>query len=538
MQLQENTMFANRYQLLRLLGRGGFSEVWLAKDSYTKLEIALKIYAPGQGMDSDGLQEFSQELAGVFNLNHTNLLKPTHVDSWEGMPYLIMSYCSHGSLAKRAKQLTEQELWHVIRDVAAGLSYLHKNDIVHQDIKPDNILQDENGNYVITDFGISTRARSTLRKSMIGGSLSGGTMAYMGPERFSRQPAPTKASDIWSFGAMMFELLTGDVPFGEMGGGLQKGGAEIPYIAADCSDALKYTIYKMLSKETWDRPVADVLIAWSQNPQAIEIEEDVLVKEESEYDAPKVEQKKSSARKTQHISSRPQEAILVSEDKLEISFEANKYHTIKVTSDTTWYLSTDSTDWLHCQKKNESELVLWADENTRTERRAAHIYINNESGQKSVLVTQAGALKTIAQRNELSKKSKWAIALSIIFFVLCMGGIISHIVSVNEEKQYLKIQHDDVRSEIDRYVDAATLDDYEALGDAINLLSDLQEIEENKRYDGYYMYLTYRTKVSNKVDELYELANGKYQRAPEGTQAKTRNKQKRDQLAGYKARLN
>ena len=83
MQLQENTLFANRYQLIRLLGRGGFSEVWLAKDNWTRLQIALKVYAPGQGMDQDGLQDFCGELASVYDLNHTNLLKPQHVDTWK-----------------------------------------------------------------------------------------------------------------------------------------------------------------------------------------------------------------------------------------------------------------------------------------------------------------------------------------------------------------------------------------------------------------------------------------------------------------------
>ena len=260
MLLTENTLFDKRYQLERLLGRGGFSEVWLAKDSYTKLEIAIKVYAPGQGMDSNDLADFSAELAGVFNLNHTNLLKPTHVDDWEGMPYLIMPFCSHGSISKQIGKLSEQELWHVLHDVAAGLAYLHKNDIVHQDIKPDNILLDDSGNYVITDFGISTKARSTLRKSVIGGTVSGGTMAYMGPERFSKQPAPTKASDIWSLGAMMFELITGNVPFGEMGGGMQKSGAEIPEITEPISDQLQQTVESMLAPNTWDRPTAEQLL--------------------------------------------------------------------------------------------------------------------------------------------------------------------------------------------------------------------------------------------------------------------------------------
>lgn len=267
--LQQDTLFANRYQLRSLIGRGGFSEVWLAHDTWTDLDIAIKVYAPGQGLDNDGLREFCQELASVHHLTHPNLLKPDHVDQWENMPYLIMEYCPKGALTKQVGKLSEEQVWRVLHDVAAGLAYLHSKDIVHQDIKPDNILLDESGNYRITDFGISTKARTTLRKSMLGASTSGGTMAYMGPERFSAQPAPTKASDIWSLGAMIYELITGDVPFGEIGGGMQKNGAEIPDIAQPISQALTHVIHLMLARETWDRPTADTLATWAANPSLV-----------------------------------------------------------------------------------------------------------------------------------------------------------------------------------------------------------------------------------------------------------------------------
>lgn len=271
--LQEYMIFANRYQLEKLLGRGGFSEVWLAKDILTGLEIAIKIYAPGQGMDTDGLRVFSAELSGVFNLNHSHLLKPTHVDTWGGMPYMILPYCSRGSVTKCIGKMPEDEMYKLIHDVASGLECLHQNDIVHQDIKPDNILIDDTGHYVVSDFGISAKARSTLRKSVNSNAISGsGTVAYMAPEQFSAHPAPTKASDIWSFGATLFELIEGDVPFGELGGSKQCAyKAKIPEITANVSEPLKNIIYSMLDEEPWNRPKAEDLKKWSKKPQTIKI---------------------------------------------------------------------------------------------------------------------------------------------------------------------------------------------------------------------------------------------------------------------------
>lgn len=267
--LTEQTVFADRYQFQRLLGRGGFSEVWLAIDKMTSLEIAVKVYAPGQGMDTDGMKDFCKELSQVYNLNHTNLLKPQHVDNWEGMPYLVMTYCPQGSCHRMIGTMTEEQIWKMLHDVASGLAYLHDQGIIHQDIKPDNILVDPLGNYVITDFGISVQSRSTLRKSMNIASGSG-TTAYMGPERFSKDPTPLKASDIWSLGATAYELLTGNVPFGEIGGGMQKSGADLPTIKQNISSELRMVLIKMLSLETWDRPSAEQLAKWAENPQYID----------------------------------------------------------------------------------------------------------------------------------------------------------------------------------------------------------------------------------------------------------------------------
>lgn len=257
---ESGKIIADRYELLKPLGRGGFSEVWLANDRLTDVNVAIKIYAPGMGLDDAGISLFTQEFSLVFDMNHTNLLHPTYYDCWERMPYLILPFCKNGSAFKYITEgngITESECWNLLHDVSEGLAYLHAKNppIIHQDIKPDNILINDENHYMITDFGISARIRSTLRRNK-GQDTGGGTLAYMGPERFSATPTPIMASDVWSLGATIYELMTGMPPYGDHGGILQKSGAEIPLIENDYSQNLKDIVYKCLAQEPWERPTA------------------------------------------------------------------------------------------------------------------------------------------------------------------------------------------------------------------------------------------------------------------------------------------
>ena len=95
--LDSGQIIADRYELLKQLGRGGFSEVWLAQDKLTDVKVAIKIYAPGMGLDDAGISLFTQEFSLVFDMNHTNLLHPTYYECWERMPYLILTFCKKGS---------------------------------------------------------------------------------------------------------------------------------------------------------------------------------------------------------------------------------------------------------------------------------------------------------------------------------------------------------------------------------------------------------------------------------------------------------
>ena len=266
MQLHEGHLFDDRYRLMKLLGSGEFSEVWLVQDARVDdRQMALKVYAPVKGLDEDGVKLFSREFGFVFDFNHGNLLRPAHFDVCDRSPYLILPYCERGSAMKLIGEMAEEDVWRFLRDVSSALAYLHgqENPVIHQDIKPDNVLIDRNGNYLLTDFGISAKARGTLRRSM-GDAKSGGAIAYMPPERFGKNNTPIKASDIWALGATLYELMEGDVPFLDiLGGQAQANGAQIPEIEGNWSPELKRIVTLCLQKDTWDRPTAEQLLEWT-----------------------------------------------------------------------------------------------------------------------------------------------------------------------------------------------------------------------------------------------------------------------------------
>lgn len=264
--MEENKLFHNRYFLERLLGRGNFSEVWLAKDIQTEIEVALKIYAPATGLDDHGLNVFAREFSLVVNANHKNLLKPLYYDSYDRKPYLVLPFCKEGSISKYIGKLSEQDAWRLLRDVASGLAWLHSMNppVIHQDIKPDNIMIGENGDYMITDFGVSTHLKSTLRKSLSLAFSSAGTIAYMAPERFGKDNTPIMANDIYSLGATVYEMLTGGTPFGDDGGLMQKKGAELPELKGEFSPQLKKVITACLSMNSWERPTAEQLEKYAE----------------------------------------------------------------------------------------------------------------------------------------------------------------------------------------------------------------------------------------------------------------------------------
>lgn len=335
--LIENTYFAGRYKLVNRLGSGGFSVVWLAEDTMAgDTLVALKIYAPDKGLDKDGIDNFRKEYAITLNLNHSSLLSTKHFDVSEGSPYLIMQYMPNGSALKLIENIDEKRLSKFIYEVASGLEYLHANEpaIIHQDIKPDNVLISGKGDFLLTDFGISTRVRRTLTKSA-GNVGYSGTIAYVPPERYMRNPRPQPEGDIFAFGIMLFEMMTGYLPWNEQGGLGFIGSQIIPPIdVAGFSDTLKDLTTACISFKPEDRPTASEISIFAQSyvrqgfwdpqfmPNSVKIVAELTLQQASEQAAEALKQEaiETEKRKVREVK----EAKELADEKIRVANERKR----------------------------------------------------------------------------------------------------------------------------------------------------------------------------------------------------------------------
>lgn len=283
-------LFDGHYALIRPLSvDGATADVWLALDMNTVTEnvqvteivklhddeveklgliVAIKIYRPQNALDIEGEQRFRDEYMIVFNCHHTNLIHPTHFSIFQETPYLVLPYCKLGSSELLiGNKLENESVWKYIFDVSSGLAYLHAltPPIIHQDIKPANILLDDTLHYAITDFGISSQKGGV--HGFYYDEENSGTLAYMAPERFMEGTEPIPQSDIWAFGATLCEILTGKVPFGEEGGKSQmEGNTPMPSIPGVSAD-IQRIIHACLAKEPGDRPSAEQIMKAAERRQ-------------------------------------------------------------------------------------------------------------------------------------------------------------------------------------------------------------------------------------------------------------------------------
>jgi eukaryotic-like serine/threonine-protein kinase len=200
-------VIAARYRLDERLGAGSTSEVWAATDLDLDRRIALKLLTA----DADPVR-FEREARAIAALAHPNICTLYDFGATDGRPFIVLEYLPGGSLDDRMtyrRPLADDAADAIARDVAAGLAHAHERGVVHRDLKPANVLFGAAGRAKLADFGL---ARLDDAPSLTGAGTVLGTAAYMAPEQVAGLDV-TPATDVYSFGVILFRMLTGRLPF-------------------------------------------------------------------------------------------------------------------------------------------------------------------------------------------------------------------------------------------------------------------------------------------------------------------------------------
>jgi eukaryotic-like serine/threonine-protein kinase len=197
------------YRLVRLLGRGGFAEVYLGEHLRLKTQTAIKVLYTA--LEKDDIEGFLREAQTVARLKHPHIVRVFDFDVENHTPYLVMDYLPNGSIRRlypKGSSLPLETIVSYVNQVASALQYAHDQKLIHRDVKPENMLLDQDNSMVLSDFGIALMAQSSRYQST---QQVAGTAAYMAPEQF--QGHPHRASDQYALGVVVYEWLSGDRPF-------------------------------------------------------------------------------------------------------------------------------------------------------------------------------------------------------------------------------------------------------------------------------------------------------------------------------------
>src|SRR6266568_6776319 len=224
--ISSNTIIGD-YSVLSKIGEGGMGEVYRARDAKLGRDVAIKVLPASLSENADRLNRFEQEAQAAGALNHPNILSIYHIGTHDGAPYIVSELLEGETLRERlgahasSVPLPQRKAIDYALQIARGLAAAHEKGIVHRDIKPDNIFITNDGRVKILDFGLAklTGASETQSQTEIPtrrvdtdpGTVMG-TMGYMSPEQLKGQPADHR-SDIFSFGAILYEMLTGKRAF-------------------------------------------------------------------------------------------------------------------------------------------------------------------------------------------------------------------------------------------------------------------------------------------------------------------------------------
>ena len=201
-----------RYEITRLLGRGGMGIVFLAHDLMLERQVAIKVLPPEMTGDPQLIIRFQQEAKTAARLDHPNIIPIYRVDSEDGLVYIVMKYVSGQSLEELLAEgpLPLAQVRHILREAALALGHAHRRRIVHRDVKPANIMVDDDGRVVLTDFGISKAVQSGSQPTGSGTII--GTPHYMAPEQARGQGVDGR-TDQYALAVVGHRVLTGKPPF-------------------------------------------------------------------------------------------------------------------------------------------------------------------------------------------------------------------------------------------------------------------------------------------------------------------------------------
>ena len=210
--IMKGQKISDRYQIIKSIGEGGMANVYLAYDTILDRNVAVKVLRGDLSNDEKFVRRFQREALAASSLSHPNIVEVYDVGEDNGEYYIVMEYIEGKhlkNLLKKRGKLTLSEAVDIMLQITDGLSAAHDSYIIHRDIKPQNIMILENGLVKITDFGIAMAMNATqlTQTNSVMGSVH-----YLPPEQASGQGS-TLQSDIYSMGIVMYELITGELPF-------------------------------------------------------------------------------------------------------------------------------------------------------------------------------------------------------------------------------------------------------------------------------------------------------------------------------------
>ncbi|HEX8714783.1 MAG TPA: protein kinase, partial [Solirubrobacteraceae bacterium] len=209
--VEPDTVIDGRYKVISRVGSGGMADVYLAEDQLLGRQVAVKLLHHHFAEDQEFVERFKREASSAAGLSHQNIVGIFDRGEWQGTYYIAMEYVAGRSLKTIVREqgpLEPTQAIDIVIQILRAARFAHRRGVVHRDLKPHNVIIDEEGRARVTDFGI---ARAGASDMTLTGSIMG-TAQYLSPEQAQGQ-AVSESSDLYAIGVVLYELLTGAVPF-------------------------------------------------------------------------------------------------------------------------------------------------------------------------------------------------------------------------------------------------------------------------------------------------------------------------------------